>query len=97
MNMSKLYLEAYIASVELDVPTIRDDDEDVKEFMNNKYFKARKKIPVPNPPSDDENAGVYLFLGIAAFVVFAMATLLLIIYIKRKKNDETLVEEEIEP
>lgn len=94
-DMSDDYLEAYMTFVELHVPTIRQDDKEVQKVFNRQYFDARQKIPAPDPEDDDgqDKLGIYLFLGIAIFAVLAMAIVLLIIYIRRRKTDETVEED----
>ena len=98
INMDTPYLEAYITFVELHIPTIRQDDENVRRIFNNQYFKARKKIPIEEEEEETEQdkLGIYLFLGIAIFAVLAMAIVLLIIYIRRRKSDDTALEDDTE-
>lgn len=94
-DMGDDFLKAYVTFVELSIPTIRQDGTNVTDIFNKHYVEARKKIPVPVPkPSEEGKIGLYLFLGVAVFAVLAMAILLLIIYIKRRKEEDTPLEEE---
>eukprot|EP00826_Nyctotherus_ovalis_P009662 TRINITY_DN12557_c0_g2_i2.p3 TRINITY_DN12557_c0_g2~~TRINITY_DN12557_c0_g2_i2.p3 ORF type:complete len:122 (-),score=32.12 TRINITY_DN12557_c0_g2_i2:201-566(-) len=97
-NMSNEFLRAYITFVELSVPTIRQDADYVKSVYNEDYVEARKKIPIfkPDPNPASNKRGLYIFLGIAVFAVLVMSVLLLIVYLKRRKEDDRPVEENME-
>ncbi len=71
---------------------ITDNDACVRTIFNNAYWSALK-IVYPGDDSED-GFGLYLFLGIAVGAVFVIAVLLLVIYFKRRKTDESEETEE---
>jgi hypothetical protein len=61
-----------------------NNTECVKSMYNSLYWKAIDAIG-----ADEDNVGLYLFLGIAIGAVFVIAIILLVIYFKNRKTDET--------
>jgi len=61
-----------------------NNTECVKKMYNSLYWKAVDVIE-----GDSDNVGLYLFLGIAIGAVFVIAIILLVIYFKNRKTDDT--------
>ena len=60
------------------------NQECVKQTINKDYWYAVKQAE----DDDESRFGLYLFLGIAIGAVFVIAILLLVIYFKRKGEDD---------
>ncbi len=65
---------------------IVDNPECVQKSINRYYHDSIKKIG--NEEDEEDQFGLYLFLGIAIGAVFVIAILLLVIYFKRRKSDD---------
>lgn len=83
-NMGKEYASAYVAFYEgTQFSKYAENPEYIKLTINKKYWDAKKSS------EEDSKFGLYLFLGIAIGAVFVIAVLLLVIYFKRRKGDDT--------
>ena len=59
----------------------------VKKSINRLYWDSDKMVKDAEEEEEDQ-FGLYLFLGIAIGAVFVIAILLLVIYFKRRKNED---------
>jgi hypothetical protein len=88
-SMSLEFYKAYVAYNDITRGTKFAFNQDcVKKTINKDYWFAHDKA------SDDDESkfGLYLFLGIAIGAVFVIAILLLVIYFKRKGEDDEETE-----
>lgn len=59
----------------------------VMNILNSEYWDAVRTLKELEP-ADDDNFGLFLFLGVAIGAVVVIAILLVVIYIKKNKPDE---------
>ena len=82
------YARAYKAYILMTQGAITVDNEEcVKKSISKMYWDAVAKVDAEDV-EDEDQFGLYLFLGIAIGAVFVIAILLLVIYFKRRKSDD---------
>ncbi len=89
-EMGKTYYQALVAYYKATKwVALYNTEECMMNALEAEYVYAFKQI---GSDDDDDQFGLYLFLGIAIGAVFVIAILLLVIYFKRRQSDDSEAE-----